>query len=87
MIPDKKKILMFELGHLEVFCYQTIEEWSQGKPPESVYWQKKNEPEIHGPFASMYQAVNDYTDFIAKPKEPVPDNLIFVDFKAKKRAK
>jgi len=83
----KQKIIVFELGHLEVFCYQTIEEWSQGKPAEAVYWQKKGEPQVYGPFASIYQAVNHYSDFIAKNKEPIPDNLIFVDFKAKKRAK
>lgn len=84
--PEKKPIMLFELGHLMVYCYQTLEEWSAGAVPTEVFWQKKDDGTTRGPFASVYVAVNDYSEFI-KPKVQTPDNLIMVDFKTKRRVK
>ncbi len=87
MIEDKKPILIFELGHLQVFCYQTIAEWSSGRPPHEFFWQKKGDSRIRGPFHNLYTTVNDYSMQIALEKDGAlkDTNIIPVDFKIKKR--
>lgn len=87
MNEEKKAILVFELGHLQVFHYQTSTEWFRRIPPSEYYWQKRGDFNSYGPFLSVYDAVNDYTKFIAIKTniEPLPDNVITVDFKSKKR--
>lgn len=84
---DKKPFLIFELGHLEVFCYQTFEEFMNKITPLEVFWHKKGEPKIYGPFTNVYTAVSDYSVYIARDKllPPTQDNLIRVDFKLKRR--
>lgn len=85
---EKKPILLFELGHLQVFHYQTIDEWAANRPIEQVYWQKRGENIVYGPFETMYLAVQDYSAYIEANKEgapKLPDNVIQVDFKTKKR--
>lgn len=81
MTQDKKCILVFELGHLLVFYYQTMEEYSQKIQPSEIFWQKKGESTVHGPFPTAWHAVDDYSNSLT----PLPDNVISVDFKAKKR--
>lgn len=86
MIPAKQPILVFELGHLQVFCYQTVQEWQAGIYPAEFFWQKKGEPRSYGPFVNIYLAVTDYTAQLASKKEETKtDNVIHVDFKAKRR--
>lgn len=77
--------MIFELGHLQVFCYQTLEEWTRKQMPHEVFWVKKGETHIHGPFINAYLAVTDYSTNLVKPKPDYTDNVIKVDFKTKKR--
>lgn len=84
-------VLIFELGHLQVFHYQTQEEFVKKSAPYIVYWQKKGEANVYGPFDSAWHAVNHYSEIIRAIKlasDPnVPDNVIHVDFRTKRRIK
>lgn len=53
--------------------------------PHEVFWVKKGETHIHGPFINAYLAVTDYSTNLVKPKPDYTDNVIKVDFKTKKR--
>lgn len=88
MNQDKKiAILVFELGHLQVYHYQDMNSWMRKDPITEVYWLKKGENRQHGPFPNAYEAVNHYTTYIAEEVIPIPDNIIQVDFKNKKKIK
>lgn len=86
---DKRPIIIFELLPLQVFCYQTIEEWSKGLAPEQVFWKRKGQAPMFGPFHNIYSAVHNYTAVTAKEanneKIELPDNIIMIDFKKKTR--
>lgn len=84
MTQEKKPVLIFELGHLQVFSYQTIEEWTTHVEPDNFFWKKKDAAIINGPFKTLFEAVQNYTDTI-KPMERLPENVIEVDFKLKRR--
>ncbi len=79
-------ILVFELGHLQVFYYQTMEEWNSKAEIKAYFWHNLSQiPRIsHGPFPSIFVAVDDYSRNL-KPVEPLPQNVIAVDFKAKRK--
>ncbi len=81
----KLAILVFELGNLQVYHYQTLTEWNSKVPPLEYFWHKKNETKSFGPFMTVYAAVNDYSRYIATPQQELPKNIIQVDFKTKKR--
>lgn len=78
-------ILAFELGVLKVFFYQTIQEWSDKKPVKEYFYRSENEPDIiSGPYASIKDAVTDFSNGVKKL--PVgKENVIEVDFIMKKR--
>lgn len=84
MTQDKKCILILELGHLIVFHYQTLDEYASKIQPIEVFWQKKGDTTVQGPFPTIWHAVNHYGEAIA-PKAILPANVINIDFKAKKR--
>lgn len=86
MTQDKKAYLVFKLGHLQVFYYQTLEDLHKKIQPTEFFWKKVDDNEIHGPFKTTHDAVNHYSEAIA-PKPELPANVIPVDFKAKKRIK
>lgn len=87
MQEQKLAIIIFELGKLQVYHYQTMTEWTHKIAPKEVFWLVKDNPIVHGPFLSAYDAVNDYTKSL-NDKEYADQqlkNLISIDFKAKKR--
>lgn len=88
-MSDKKPIIIFELLPLQVFCFQTVEEWSKGLAPEQVFWKRKGITAMYGPFLSIHAAVNNYSDVIDKESRneaiDIPNNVIMVDFKKKNR--
>lgn len=90
MLDQAKPILLFELGNLQVFCYQTMAEWSAGHYPKEIWWNRRGMIGTRGPFQNIYYAVKDYSEYIAAEKEgktDIPDNVVFMDFKNKKRLK
>lgn len=88
-MSDKKPIIIFELLPLQVFCYQTVEEWAQGLAPEQVFWKRKGLPAMFGPFHSIYAAVDNYTTTVSKEAKneaiELPNNIVMIDFKKKTR--
>ena len=86
---QKKPIIIFEIGHLQVFGMQTLEEWTQKILAKDIYWKKKGDVTSRGPFNSIYNAVQDYATYInsEKASSELPNNVIFADFKTKKRLK
>jgi hypothetical protein len=88
-MSDKRAIIIFELLPLQVFCYQTVEEWSKGMAPEQVFWREKGTDGMYGPFVSIYAAVNNYTGFKNKTKilgeTPTPNNIVMIDFKSRRK--
>jgi hypothetical protein len=91
MNKDTMAILVFELGNLQVFHYPTMQEWASHTVPIKVYWQRKDDTsKAWGPFDSIYAAVSHYDKILALEKSfntVTTENLIYVDFKAKKRIK
>lgn len=85
MTNQKLAILVFELGHLQVFHYQDMESWVKKIQPTELFWHRKGDPISHGPYPSIWDAVQNYSSFIAEEKNPTPANLIQVDFKTKKK--
>ncbi len=83
---NKQLVVIFELPPLQVFCFQTIEEWTRKAPPTEVFWRKKGENSVSGPFPTIYQAVNAYN---AAQTDAVPvdvkKNVVLVDFVLKRR--
>jgi hypothetical protein len=83
--------LIFELGNLQVFHYQTQEEFMFNTGYKEVYWQDKASKNTYGPFKSVYDCMTHYTTTGASHKKgfevlgvPV-GTVIYIDFKNKKR--
>lgn len=81
-----KATLLFELGSMQAYHYQTEEEASLNKHPTSVYWSDRTMMLSRGPFSAIHLAMEDYTAIVSLRKaDRAPDNLIRVDFKTRKR--
>jgi hypothetical protein len=83
--------LIFELGTLQVFHYQTREEFILNTGYREVYWQDKVSMHTYGPFETIYAAMTHYTTLVASQKKglevigvPVAD-VVYVDFRNKRR--
>lgn len=87
----EQPVIVYELGNFQVFCYQTLEDWTTQVQPKEYYWKKKGEYIANGPFKTIYDATNHFSSNLTlvhdKTKLSYKDNLIQVDFKAKKRIK
>lgn len=60
--------VIFELGRLVCYTYQTQLEILEQKPSTSIYWKFKDLPEHNGPFATIYQAMQHYTHILESTK-------------------
>lgn len=87
----KLPALIFELGNLQVFHYQTQEEYMMNVGYREVYWQNKVSKHTYGPFPSVYDCMTHYTTIVARQKKgleilgvPTGD-VIYMDFRNKKR--
>lgn len=92
-------VVIFELGRLVCYTYQTQQELVDKKPYSSVYWKFKDMPEHNGPFPNIYSAMKHYTYILEStkavtvssiPKDNIlpfdfQNNVIKVDFVAKRR--
>ncbi len=89
MRPMTPAQLIFELGPIQVFYYPTFLELTEGlkNAPTGVYWQDRNARQVHGPFDTTYEAMKHYAYMVSLQKEESKDlgNVIYVDFKAKKK--
>lgn len=85
-MENKKATLIFELGSLQVFHYQTPEEIQYNVPYKDVYWQDKVQKMVYGPFLNVYQAVNHHVWIKTNEKgDKNTAKIIRMDFKTKKR--
>lgn len=82
-------ILLLNLGPLQVYHYLTPEEVLQKTNPYKIFWQDTQAMKAFGPFLTIADAMTHYTTIMSAGKltPAVPDNLIYVDFKAKRRIK
>lgn len=88
-----KPVLLFQIGTVQVFCYQTESDMLWGRPPEEVYWQDTASKNSFGPFNSISAAMTHYTSQVAagvglsvvSSSPTKSDNVIYVDFRQKKR--
>jgi hypothetical protein len=87
----KLPALIFELGNLQVFHYQTQEEYMMNMGYKEVYWQDKVSKHTYGPFSSVYDCMTHYTTTVASQKKGlevigIPNaDVIYMDFRNKKR--
>jgi hypothetical protein len=87
-VENKKAILIFELGALQVFHYQTDLEIQAMQPYKEVFWQDKYAHDMYGPFASIHDAMTHRMWVMSQPVgTDIKSNVINVDFKTKKRIK
>ncbi len=93
MSPMRYPRLLVDLGHLQIFCYQSDHEFTNNMPYKEVYWQKKGTPLVYGPFYSVGDATNHFTQLIIQERnliresQAAGDNVLWVDFRAKRRIK
>jgi hypothetical protein len=87
----KLPALIFELGNLQVFHYQTQEEFIFNTGYNEVYWQDKISKNTYGPFKSVYDCMTHYTTTVASQKKGLEiigvstGDVIYMDFRNKKR--
>ncbi len=83
----KKPVLLLELGDLQVFTYQTIDQIQMKETPTIVFWQHRSLGIAHGPFPTVYDAMKHYTNRVdlQEPKEISIAPIIYVDFHKKSR--
>jgi hypothetical protein len=88
--PGTLAIILFELGHLQVFYYQTPEDWAKRISPSAYHWYRLTDGVQYGPFPTAYVAVKDYSQFILKEaeekKNPAKNNILTFD-KSKRKKK
>ena len=82
--PTRRSHLLFDLGPMQVFHVSDTEQVPIAGQAE-VYWQDMRSKTVYGPFISVYYAMQHYTYTSQKPPEVLPDNVIKVDFKLRKR--
>lgn len=85
---NRKAVLLFQLGSLQVYHFQTPEEITRNDPYKDVYWQDVSTRRTYGPFKSINEAMIHYTWLIATQKTDAKGsigNVIYMDFKNKKR--
>lgn len=87
MESGKKPILLFELGALQVYHFQTEEQIAAEKKYTDVYWRDKNSQQTVGPFPTIYDAVAHWTWHLSQLSENAAENVIHVDFYGKRRIK
>ena len=85
MANDKKPILLVDVGRAVVYHYVYGSDWLYNHQPTAVYWRLKNSHIEYGPFTSIYAAVESWKLTEEELKNPKVNNVIEVDFKAKKR--
>ncbi len=89
----KISALIFELGSLQVYHLQTMEEKAANADLyKEIYWRDAGSPQGYGPFVSIWAAMNHYVWIIntCKGDKPVGkpkagNEVIRVDFINKKR--
>lgn len=84
------KVLLFELGSVQVFTSLTTEEIVSGIEYRDVYWQDKVSKYTYGPFNSIHACMVHYTSVIANQKTQIIGEehrapVIYVDFRNKTR--
>jgi hypothetical protein len=85
-MENKRAILIFELGTLQVFHYQTPEEVEFNQPYKDIYWQDRVTKQTYGPFPNIYEATRHhaYIKMVEKGDKQTA-KVIRIDFKTKKR--
>lgn len=83
-----RPVLIFELGQLQVYSFQTIKQIEEKAPHTKVYWQTKASANTYGPFPSVYDAMKHYTWILASQgntEDKTIAPVIYVDFNRKAR--
>lgn len=85
---NKKAVLIYEIGRLQVYHFQSAEEIARGDAPKQVYWQDKESRHTYGPFSTIYEATKHYRWTVMSQKVDSTGsvgNIVYVDFAKKKR--
>ena len=85
MEANKRPVMLFELGALQVYHFQTEEEIQAQKKYTEVYWRDKNSTETVGPFPTIHEAVTHWKWRISQLAENAAENVVYVDFYKRKR--
>lgn len=83
-----KPIMLFQLGNLQVYHFQSPEEIARQDAPKQVFWQDVASRHTYGPFDTIHHAMNHYTWLIAMQKTDARGsvgNVVYIDFIKKKR--
>lgn len=78
-----------DLGTTRIFGYQTEFEIQAQVPIKEYFWQFQGEMNVHGPFYSVQAAIDNFNTVTnsQKPNENGYGQVIYTDFKNKKRIK
>lgn len=77
-------VIILEIGSLQVYSFQTQQDVVLGVKPIDFYWTDRRYSNRVGPFPSLNEAVSNYNSQY-KSLGSNSNNVIIVDFKAKKR--
>ena len=85
MESNKKPILLFEIGILQVYHFQTQEDYEANKKYTEVYWRHKVTLYTYGPFPTIDAAVTHHEYTMSKMNVEDAKNVVYVNFQTKKR--
>lgn len=96
-MSDLLELLIFSMkpiGSLEVYTIQERNDFLQSIPARQLFWRDAGSPQGHGPFTSVYGAMEHYKEFVQNLNKPkllesgastrLP-TVVQVDFLRKKR--
>lgn len=77
--------LLFTMGSVMVYELKPSSFTLFSRP--TYFWKYKNSPDFFGPFDSVMNATKHWESTVVPPSSLVANNVIKVDFKAKRRIK
>lgn len=78
--------LVFELGRLQVYSFQTKEDLEAKVDSDTFCWTDKNSGHSYGPFKTLHATMEHYTWTVSNQKpEKDKGSVTYVDFRNKKR--
>lgn len=84
MSEVNKAEFLFSIGNIMIYEMKSKGLFSSDRP--TYFWKLKDNPDINGPFTSIFEATRHWEWTTMNPPA-IPNNVIRVDFKNKRRIK
>jgi hypothetical protein len=79
-------VILYEVGNLQVYHFQTIEDKEYKRPYKEVFWRDKETTAAYGPFSTIHEATHHYISIQQLKKDnKAKKKIVLVDFKNRKK--